>query len=286
MNAEKRTLGRGLSSLIPAAGRTDIGTAGITHDTVSEVPVDQIKPNPHQPRQQFDSASLEDLINSIKVHGILQPLIVLPVRGGYELIAGERRLRAAKVLGLKRVPVVVRSATDQQKLEFAIVENVQRQNLTPIERAYSYRSLVDEFNMTQEQVAKKVSQSRAAVANTLRLLALPAHMQQSLLNGRITEGHAKALLSVPDEQKRERLFREITREQLTVRGTESRAQSVSVRQHRRQVKGDPNLKSKEDLLQESLGTKVAVRRSGRGGTITVYYYSDEELTGIMKKIIG
>lgn len=280
MNAEKSTLGRGLSSLIPTSGG-----AGASKDGVNEVSVEQIQSNPHQPRQNFDQASLEELVDSIKEHGILQPLIVLPVKSGYQLIAGERRLRAAKMLGLKKVPVVVRSATEQQKLELAIVENVQRQNLSPIERALSYQSLVDEFSMTQEEVAKKVGQSRAAVANTLRLLSLPEHMRKSLLEGRITEGHAKALLSVTDEKKRDKLFKEVSREQLSVRGTESRAKHVSVKRHSRQIKSDPNLKVKEDLLQESLGTRVELKRSGGGGSITVHFYSSEELNEIIRKII-
>ena len=204
----KRSLGRGLSSLIPPKGVSISATqeAGSkdSGERISEVSVDQIKANPHQPRQQFDRESLEDLINSIKVHGILQPLVVVKVQGGYELIAGERRLRAAKTLELSRVPVVVRTASEQEKLELALVENVQRQNLNPIEKASGYQLLVDEFSLTQEEVSKKVGQSRAAVANTLRLLSLPATIQNAISEGELTEGHAKVLLSVSSDRDREK----------------------------------------------------------------------------------
>lgn len=275
------TLGRGLNSLIPPMPGTASGDDG---ERVLQIPIDDIKPNPQQPRQQFDHDALEDLISSIKAHGIIQPLIVIKHGSGYQLIAGERRFRAARTLGKKKVPVIVRSATEQQQLEIALVENVQRQNLNPIDKAIGYQRLIDEFSMTQEAVAQKVGQSRAAVANALRLLQLPQFMMESLADGRLTEGHAKALLSIKNEAERERLFQEIIKNKLTVRVAEGKARrSTPVRAHTRHST-DPNVAAQEDRLREALGTKVSLKRTGTAGTITIYFYSPEELGEIIRKI--
>ncbi|MFZ6036420.1 MAG: ParB/RepB/Spo0J family partition protein [Patescibacteria group bacterium] len=275
------TLGRGLNSLIPPVPGQ---AAGSSADAVLQVPVERIKPNSQQPRQQFDHDALEDLVQSIKEHGIIQPLVVIADGGQYQLIAGERRLRAAKILGKKKVPAIVRTATEQQKLELALVENVQRQNLNPIDKAVGYQRLIDEFNMTQDAVAKQVGQSRAAVANAVRMLSLPRPVQEALADGRLTEGHAKVLLSVRNEAERDRLFKEIMEKKLTVRVAESQARRVTVRTHTRRTQADPNLAAQEDRLREALGTKVELRRSGGQGTITIHFYSAEELTAIIKKI--
>ncbi len=285
----KSTLGRGLSSLIPpsreAGESAGSSTVHATGERVKKVSTNDIKPNPRQPRTDFDRGSLEELIESIKVHGIIQPLIVQQNKEGYQLIAGERRLRAAKVAGMSSVPVVIRSSSDQENLEIALVENVQRQNLNPIERAFGYQMLVDEFNLTQEAVAKKVGQSRAAVANTLRLLSLPKKMQDALSAGKITEGHAKALMSVESESERERLFKDIVQNKLNVRIAEARAKKVSVRKHTRKTsQKDPNMQVKVDALQEALGTRVDIDRKGEQGAITIHFYSNEELQDIIRKI--
>ncbi|MFH1207089.1 MAG: ParB/RepB/Spo0J family partition protein [Patescibacteria group bacterium] len=277
-------LGRGLNSLIPPRNgdrkaTTESAISPGTHD----LPIHEIQPNPHQPRKNFDRSALEDLMNSIKIHGIIQPLVVIRARGGYQLIAGERRLRASKLLGLKKVPAVIRSATEQEKLELAIVENVQRQSLNPIERAHGFQRLIDEFNLTQDEVGKKVGQNRVTVTNSLRLLTLPGDMQQALAEGKLTEGHAKALLGVETAAARECLFQEILKSGLSVRVAESQARRVSVRQHSRRSK-DPNILEKEDALQAALGTKVEIRRKGKRGTITVHYYSAEEFQAIVRKI--
>ncbi|MFA5051473.1 MAG: ParB/RepB/Spo0J family partition protein [Patescibacteria group bacterium] len=278
------SLGRGLGSLIPPRNRnTNESDTRPIHQGVNEIDISDIQPNPHQPRQSFDRAALDDLMGSIKIHGIIQPLVVIQARGGYQLIAGERRLRAAKLLGLKKVPVVMRTATEQQKLEIAIVENVQRQSLNPVERAKSYQRLIDEFNLTQEEVSKKVGQSRVAVTNALRLLTLPREIQQALADGKLTEGHAKALLSVDSPAEREKLFREILKGGMSVRVTESQARKVTFRQHARRSK-DPNIQEKEDALQASLGTKVDIKRRGKQGTIVLHFYSNEELQSIIRKI--
>lgn len=281
----KSTLGRGLSSLIPPKIIGAEELLGIApKDHIHEIEVGKIQSNPHQPRQQFDREQLEDLINSIKVHGIIQPLIVLEASGEYQLIAGERRLRAAKMLGLKRVPAIVRSASNQEKLEIALVENVQRQNLNPIEKASAYQRLIDEFSLTQEEVAKKVGQSRVAVTNTLRLLHLPAEMQRAISEGKLTEGHAKVLLSIASEEERHRIFKEIVRNNLSVRVVEAQARQVGVRKHTRMLRKDPNLREKEEQLQDALGTRVEIKKSGQQGTILVHFYSPEELQEIIRKI--
>lgn len=284
----KRSLGRGLGSLIPpksvSSSVTQEADSIDSGERILEVSVDQIKTNPHQPRQQFDRESLEGLINSIKVHGIVQPLVVVKIQGGHELIAGERRLRAAKMLGLKRVPVVVRTASEQEKLELALVENVQRQDLNPIEKASGYQLLVDEFNLTQEEVGNKVGQSRAAVANTLRLLSLPATIQNAISEGELTEGHAKVLLSVSSDRDREKLFKEILNTKLSVRATEGKVKKSTVRKHTRRTSKDPNLLEKEEQLQATLGTRVEIVKKGNSGHVMIHFYSGEELQEIINKI--
>lgn len=279
---EQSGLGRGLGSLIPKA---HAGSDALPGERILKVSAQEIDSNPHQPRQAFEHAGLEDLINSIKEHGILQPLVVsrLP-NGRYELIAGERRLRAAKVLGLAEVPVVVREASDQQKLELALVENVQRKDLNPIERAVGYQKLADQFGLTQEQVAKKVGQSRSAVANTLRLLSLPEPIRQALREGRLSEGHGKVLLSVPDEKRQLEMAKKILLHNLTVRQVES--QVGPSRRSRKSQTGDPEFAEFEQAITEALGTKVRLTGKRKGGKITIEFYSEEELEGIVKKIKG
>ncbi|MFH0805010.1 MAG: ParB/RepB/Spo0J family partition protein, partial [Patescibacteria group bacterium] len=282
-------LGRGLGSLIPSkvgSRQADGSPVLVPNDQLRELPVRLLEANPHQPRQTFDRDALEDLVRSIKVHGIIQPLVVMPDGERYQVIAGERRLRAARLAGLQQVPVVVRTASEQEKLELALVENVQRQSLDPIERARGFQRLADEFNLTQEAVAQKVGQSRAAVANALRLLQLPEHMQQALREGTITEGHAKVLLSVKSEAERQRIFTEVTQRKASVRDTEQVARQVAVRRHTRRVSADANLQAVTDAMQQALGTKVEVSRRGERGVIRIRFYSTEELREIIRKITG
>ncbi|MDD5040711.1 MAG: ParB/RepB/Spo0J family partition protein [Patescibacteria group bacterium] len=286
----KSTLGRGLGSLIPqklpSSGSSIQQSSEVSGDSVLHIPIGAIQPNPQQPRQHFDRPSLEDLIGSIKEHGIIQPLIVIKLKDGYELIAGERRLRAAKMLGLTTVPAIVRSASEQEKLELALVENVQRQNLNPIEKAYGYERLMEEFTLTQEAVAKKVGQNRATVANTLRLLTLSPEIQRAIAEGGLTEGHAKALLAIKDAGDRDRLFKSIIAGGLTVRDTEDKAHAGGARRRSRRGQKDPNLRQHEQDLEEALGTRVELRRQGQRGTITVHFYSAEELGAIIRKIVS
>ena len=281
------TLGRGLSSLIPGASNANYWSGDASRksgERVERIPVSRIVVNPHQPRERFERQGMEDLVSSIKEHGILQPLVLTETPRGYELIAGERRLRAAKLANLKDVPAIIRSATNQQKLELALVENVQRQDLNALERAKAYQRLVDEFSLTQDEVAKKVGQSRSAVANILRLLHLPSEMQVAIAEGKLSEGHAKVLLGIADVRARQQLFKKILEEGLSVRSVESE-RKTSVRGHTRR-QADVETRAREARLREALGTKVAIKPAGKGGNITILYSDAEELEGIVRTIEG
>jgi ParB family chromosome partitioning protein len=254
--------------------------------------VRSIAPNPHQPRAAFDERSLQELAESIREHGLIQPLIV--VRSGedhYTLIAGERRWRAAQSAGLESVPVVIKDAAPQQMLEMALVENVQRADLNPLEEALAYKQLTEEFNLTQDQIAQRVGKSRVAVANVLRLLKLPDPIKARLADGLISEGHARALLALTDTDIQQRMLSQIIKKGLSVRQTEELI--------RRQLEGRPAAKKTaaparrlsadsralEDRMRRSLGTKVSLFRSKKGGTIVIHFYSEEELDAIYRRIV-
>lgn len=308
-------LGRGLASLIPPKKKTADGAGSspfvmspIAHagqpvsdeqaggavfptalsgpsGNLQEIPLEKITPNPHQPRLHFDEAKLQELVDSIKEHGILQPLIVSRQGEEYELIAGERRFQAAKRAGLATVPVVIRDVTEQQKLELAIIENVQRHNLNPIEEAKAYLRLVDEFGLSQEEVAQKMGQSRSVVANTLRLLNLPVEIQRAVAEGKVSVGHAKALLAIENPEKQRAIFDLIIKEELTVRETEQRVRSVSVKPHVRSTTVlNPAILERTARLTEVLGTKVKIAPSGKGGKVLIEYYSPEDLDGLLKRL--
>jgi ParB family chromosome partitioning protein len=282
-------LGRGLGSLIPSK-LTKAATEKIDEigggKKVIEISIEKIQPNPHQPRKDFSHSDLEELINSIREHGIVQPLIVTEKDDGYQLIAGERRLRAAKILNLATVPAITREAKDQEKLELALVENIQRKNLNPIEEAVAYQKLIEEFNLTQEETAKRVGKSRAVVANTLRLLGLPEEVQKAIIDEKITAGHARVVASLEDPKDQLEFFKKIVRFGLNVRDTEKVAKKVLVSKHERIIGGaDPLIEEKENLLRGALGTKVNIKKSGRGGEIVISFYSGEELEEIIRKII-
>lgn len=262
-----------------------VAPVAVPTNALQEVATASIVPNPHQPRLHFDEAKLEELADSIKEHGILQPLVVTKTDVGYELIAGERRFQAAKRLGLATVPVVVRDATEQQKLELAIIENIQRHNLNPIEEAKAYLRLVDEFNLPQEKVAEKMGKSRSGVANTLRLLHLPVEIQRAVAEGKISEGHAKALLSIENPEKLRAVFDLIIKDELTVRETEVQVRSMSVKPHvRSTITLNPALLERTAHLTEVLGTKVKIAPSGKGGKVIIEYYAPEDLDGLLKRL--
>ena len=272
----RRALGKGLSQLV--AEQFD--------DSPTEALLSALVPNPRQPRLHFDEAALAELADSIKTHGILQPLLVKPVGdGSYELIAGERRLRAAKLAGLKTVPILIRSAGDQGSLELAIIENVQREDISAIESAVAYRRLTDEFGLTQEIVAQKVGKSRVAVSNTMRLLRLPKRIQDGLQVGKITEGHARALLTSDSEPVQLALYDLIVEKQLSVREVEQRAKKTpTTKPETKQKVEDPNDLAVAEALSILFGTPTKIERKKQGGELVLSFYSDDDLDRILEQL--
>ncbi len=281
-------LGKGLGALIPAQGSAPSVAPPLhkasTTGRFLEIPLDQIDPNPDQPRVYFDHHQLEDLISSIKEQGIIQPLAVSALPSGrYQLIAGERRLRAASIAGLANVPVVVHSVDEQQRLMWAIIENVQRQDLNPIEEAKAYTRLMDEYHLTQEEVASKMGKSRSSVANTTRLLQLPAPIQQALIEGRISSSHARTLLSLPSDAERMTMFQNMLDGNFTVRQVEARVPHTA----RRSSVTDPNILAAEDQIREKLHCKVRIQQTIKGGgEVRLTYFSQEELQKILHVLNG
>ncbi len=273
-------LGRGLASLIPQR------TPG--EPVVLDLPVSRIRPNPQQPRKRFDADGIEALTASITEHGILQPILVTEVVDGYQLIAGERRLRAAQAAGLDRIPAVVRQLADRDQLELALVENLQREDLDPLETADAYRRLIDDFGLDQDAVATRVGRARSTVANTLRLLDLAPGIQEAVADGRLSEGHGRALGGLPTELQ-DRVLDSVTGQELSVRQTEELVRRLRTpRPAAREQKGrsDPDLERVEEDLRLALGTKVSLARSRRGGRIVIEYYSDEELGRLYERLTG
>lgn len=301
----KYGLGRGLSSLIPKKEVTKVNYEDESIDirpsfsisqvgsreSVQDIDINSISANPYQPRTNFDEIKLEELVNSIKEHGIIQPLIVTKFeinsdgKQMYQLIAGERRLKAAKILNMFRVPAIVREMDDVRKLEIAIIENIQRANLSFVEEAESYERLMNEFNLSQEDVAKKVGKSRSSIANILRLNKLPEDIKDRLKDERITFGHAKLLLSIADPEKQRKLLKKILDLDLSVADTSDEAKKIIVHSHTRTLQKDPNILSLEDRLQKHLNTKVKVNDKNGKGNISIEYYSKEDLRSILDKIL-
>ncbi len=289
--AKKTSLGKGLSSLIPnrinKVGNTPLKKRNFadSHEVV-KIPVGNIKPNPNQPRRYFDEDSLKELAESIKEHGVIQPILVTKINDNeYELIAGDRRLQASKLAGLEEIPAIVRLATAQQKLELAIVENIQRHNLNPIEEAKAYQRLHNEFQLTQEEIAKKTGKNRSTIANTMRLLELPVEIQRGIIEEKITEGHARAILGLENPEKQRALYDLILKNNLTVRAAEEKVREITVHSHKRRVSAravDPYLQDLEDRIQQKLGTKVQIRKKGNSGKVIIDFYSQEEFEKIIK----
>jgi len=297
----KGGLGRGLSSLIPSkpaeaavaakpvAAPADLPKGAVEivpeGDRVLHVPVGDIVANPYQPRREFHPEELEELVASVKEFGILQPLVVTEKPNGmFELIAGERRLRSAREAGLKKVPVLVRTASEQQKLELALIENIQRADLSPIEEAHSYAKLMEEFGLTQEKVAERVGKSRSVIANTLRLLNLPAEMQLALSDGRISMSMARVLCGMDDAKERKAMFDRMVQGDFNVRQAEAASRERKGAGRGRSSVKDVNLMAVEEELRRALGTKVAVQKKGPNGRITIEFYSDEEFKDIVGKL--
>ena len=284
-------LGKGLDALIPNSNPVPAGPLQSRNDSgVLLVPVKQIIPNPRQPRSHFNPTALAELAASIKEHGIIQPLLVSSndADDGYILIAGERRWQASQLAGLTEVPVIVRQTSDQQKLELALIENIQRADLNALEEAHAYRQLSDEFRLSHEQIAERVGKSRVAVTNTLRLLKLPDVIQQTLVDGRISEGHARALLALATPQAMQAALSTVLSQELTVRQTEELVRKLGGEKPAPKPKTapSPDLLALEERLRGSLGTKVNLKASKKGdGSLTVYFYSEEELNALLTRLL-
>ncbi len=282
----KGGLGKGLEALIPQMA--DDKSAAIT------VAIADIVPNPFQPRKEFDPEKLRELADSIQEHGLIQPLAVRKVDRQYQLIAGERRWRASKLAGLTTVPVMLIETDDRGLMEMALVENLQREDLNPMEAALAYRRLIDEFDLTQEEVAVRVGRSRPAISNTMRLLTLPEPVQMAVASGEISEGHARALLGLKDPEEVIRLSQEISAQDLSVRATEQAVRNIESgvsRETKRKTPlrrkiQDPDLGAIEDQIRMILGTHVNIKGSNERGTIEIDYYSSEDLTRLLEKIVG
>ena len=281
--AQKTGLGRGLGALIPGGDNVQMGNGVIL------IPVEKVLPNPRQPRNMMHPESLEELTQSVREHGVLKPLIVTLGESDdlYVLIAGERRLEAARLAGLATVPVLVREATDQQRLELAIIENVQRSDLSALEEAEAYRQLAEDFELSHEGIAASVGKSRVAVTNTLRLLRLPDSVKNALIENRISEGHARSLLALSTPEAQTAALHTVLAHELNVRQTEELVRKLSGESSRPKPKPavPPDILVLEDRLRSSLGTKVTLRSGRKGGTLTIHYYSNEELDTLTARLL-
>jgi len=289
MARKKTGLGRGLDAILPNTPPVQAPTD--TPSGVMEIFVRDIRPNPRQPRTAFRSEELEELAQSIREHGVIQPLIVTSDDerpGKYLLIAGERRFRASQIAKRETVPVIVREASEQGLLELALIENVQRADLNALEAAEAYRQLAMDFKLSQDEIAKRVGKSRVSITNTLRLLKLAAPVQQALLDRKITEGHARALLGLPNEEAQTKIMEQVVERKLSVRDTESLVRKLTSPPPPKKSKPQkaPELKAIQDKLESQLGTKVTVNPSGKGGKLILHYYDDEGLNTLLDLLGG
>jgi ParB family chromosome partitioning protein len=285
MSPRKIGLGKGLESLIPTT-EAEGAEAG---QGVLEVPLNAISPNPHQPRSPIREGDLAELAASIEEHGIIQPLIVTETVDGYQLVAGERRWRAARVAGLSRVPVLIKDVASSKLLELALVENLQRSDLNPLEEAAAFQQLADEFELTQKEIAQRVGKSRTTIANTLRLLTAADAVQEALLEERISEGHARALLGLEKAAAQEAALKTVLKQELNVRQTEELVRRLIGRQEKEEEpsrRPSPEVRELESRFREALSTKVSLKRKGKGGRLVIYFYSEEELGALYEHIVG
>jgi ParB family chromosome partitioning protein len=273
-----------LEALIPGSEEG----ASAAEQGVAEVPLAAVSPNPHQPRSPIRDQDLVELAASIEEHGIIQPLIVTRALDGYQLVAGERRWRAARLAGLPTVPVIVKDVAPSEMLALALVENVQRSDLNALEEAGAYRQLTEEFGLTQEQVARRVGKSRVAVSNTLRLLKAARAVQEALLENRISEGHARALLGLEQVEAQEAALKTVLKQGLNVRQTEELVRRLlgQRKASKPAPRATPETRALESRFREALGTKVNLTRQGNKGRIVIYFYSDEELDALFERIVG
>ncbi len=277
----RKGLGRGLEALIGAP----IGSDGLQEGPATLIPVDHIFPNPYQPRQDLNEEELAQLTESIRRYGLLQPIVVRRKNGGYELVAGERRLRAAKKAGLREVPALIRDCADSEVLALALIENLQREDLNPLEEATAYRALMDQFGWIQEEIAVRVGKARVTVANKLRLLDLPPTVQQAVRDGAITEGHALTLLTAPDEEILLEAFQQVIEKSLTVRQTQSLINKLTHRRKTRRLSVAPHWLALGRVLEEELQSVVRIRRTRRGGVLEIHFSSEEELDRLIRSLL-
>lgn len=284
---EKRALGRGLEALItPTAVDITAPQAGMSGggEHILSIPVSAIKTNKYQPRTDFNQEKLNELISSIKEKGVVQPVLVRRTDGGYELIAGERRLRAIKALGIEKIPAIVKTVTDLDMLEISLIENIQREELNPIEEAHSFQRFITDFNFTQEKIAQVLGKDRSTIANTIRLLGLPKKIQDFISKSTITMGHAKAILSLPAEMDQLRVCNLVVKKALSVRETESLVARRQAGEKKPEIKRDQNISDLESQLQQLFGTRVRIVHGRKRGKISIEYYSDEDLNRILDLI--
>lgn len=279
----KKALGKGLAALIPEVGP-------VKEENIIEAKLSSIRPNRFQPREEFDPQKLEELISSIKEKGIIQPVLARIIEGGYELITGERRLRAAKRLGLKKIPLIVREVSDTEMLELALIENLQRENLNPMEEAHAYHRVIKEFKIKQEDLAREIGKDQATVANTLRLLKLPKEVQKEISKGNLSRGHGVALLPLEKAPLQIRAARKVRKNGLSVRATEDlvdRLKGKVIIPPKKGITKPPEILAVEEELNKALGTKVKIKPTTQEkGKIEIEYYSSEQLEGILEKIRG
>jgi ParB family chromosome partitioning protein len=287
---ERKALGRGLSALIPEKQETKeaVRESGQQKNEIMNVQTDLIKPNPFQPREEFNQQNIEELAQSIKEKGVIQPLLVRRKGDHYELIAGERRLRASKLLGLKELPIIVKDVTDQDSLELALIENIQREGLNPIEEAHAFKYLIDKFNVTQERISEALGKARVTITNILRLLNLPLEIQDEIKKGRLSFAHGRALLEIEDEHQQRRIVHEIISKGLSVRELENVIKKLRPRLRRKGALSprDPYVSVMEEELQHALATKVRISKRKKRGNITIEFFSEEDLTRIVGVIKG
>ena len=280
----RKALGRGLGALLSSDSTIDLGAEP------SEVDIDSIVPGPMQPRTHFDEASLESLADSIRTHGVVQPLLVRRRDGGYELIAGERRWRAARMAGISRVPVVVKEVPDESLLEIALIENIQRENLNPIEEAQAYKKLIDTVGLTQESLASRVGRDRSYITNYLRLLRLPDDVQQLVKEGRLSTGHARTLLALDELDLQRRIARQIIDGGLSVRATEQLVQKATEQKPAKRSAPqsvDPNIKAAETKLRRALGTQVKILQAADGrGRVEISFFNTQDLDRIYNVLMS
>jgi len=279
--AKRKALGRGLSALFPDTVIAD------TDKGFFYCPIESISPNPHQPRQNFSDSELIELADSIKEKGIIQPILVSRTKDGFQLIAGERRWRAAQKAGLDKIPVLIRDVSPAETLELALIENIQRKDLNPIEESSAYQELVEKFHFTQEALSKRVGKDRSTIANFLRLLKLPAIIQQDLIDGRLTAGHARVLVAMEPLSVQLEIRDRIIKKSLSVRQTEDLVKKIVTLKKPKSPKTeiDHYIDSLSKDLQKSLGTKVIIRRKGKKGKIIIDFYSDEDLSRLIDHLL-